>query len=66
MPISEVGLRFEISYLNGCLEVERSRVDSLWTDMRVLRGRLVDLSSRAVRTEAWVRRGGAPEPEVND
>lgn len=41
-------------------------VDSLCTVMRVLRGRLVVLSKRVARVEVWVRRRGAPEPEVND
>lgn len=65
-PISEEELLFEVAYVNGCLEAERSGVDSLQIDMIVVRGRLVTLSSRAVRAEAWVRRCAALEPEVND
>lgn len=34
--------------------------------MKILRGRLVAFSCRAIKAEARVRRGGAPEPEVND
>lgn len=53
--ILEIGQRSEVSFHKGCLEADRGRVDSLWTDIRVLRGR-----------GAWVRQDGAPEPEVND
>lgn len=44
--ISEVGLHSEVVYLNGCLKLERGWVDSLRMDMRILRARLVALSSR--------------------
>lgn len=50
-PISKAGLRYDIAYLKGCLEVEQRLVDSLRTDMWVLRGRPISLSSHAVKVE---------------
>lgn len=44
-------MRFEIAYLKGFPETERGWVDSIQIDMRVLRGRLVALSSCAVKAE---------------
>lgn len=35
-PVSKAGMRFEIAYMKGYMEVERSQVDSLQTCVQML------------------------------